>query len=482
MGTERRCPVLVARLVAALLVGVLSGQGYADSWAPWPEQRVVDPHGRYYVVLKRTEERSVVSWRFVERGEGSTPVESARENTRKSFEERNDPPADVSMRAGDSLISEGRLTQRPLHIFVSTSGWGFVVVERHGGIGYGDSVTLIPREGKPVALKLTDIFDADTIAAFTCSVSSIQWYGGAWIDEEEKDLILLSKGGILRVVDLETAEVKSGGEAEVRRGVRCKDPRGLGKALELAVSMDLRGLKDDLLPVLSDEAVTLGPRLRAALLLARSGDETGRSLIVRVAGKPADEPDPSYGEDRRFALEHLPELLGDDAIPLLLKILETEADTRGAPKALATYGPRILGDLERIVREGKGYAPHRAVHAIAAIGSRRAMPLLLRMARHEKSDLANSAVNAAIGLWGTDIADELADMLREGTTQDRRIAGFFAEHRYRDAIPALVTALDRQPKNSSERRRIVKALVFQTGEKLGDDPAAWKKWLDSQRR
>jgi HEAT repeats len=469
---------------AIVLACLLCSEAGGDSWARWGDRRVIDADGRHYVVLKRIPESREISFVFAMAAKGSPSVEAATVDPSESrmarLEGREARQVDLDLRKGDAVLARGRLAHAPLRVLVSAKGLGFVALERHGGIGYGDCVVLVPRDGKAIRkLRLPDLFDTKTIASFPRSTSSINWFRGGWIDEDTGAVVVVGIGRLLRVVRFDSEDVLPGGPEVVLGGLRQLESRGLGLALELSVERNLAGPTARLLEILADEALTLKMRLRAALLLARSGEPRGVAffaITARASGEEAKRQSPS---DRIFVLDHLAEVMGEKALPILLDLIVRDGDEGyGTAGGIARFGERAIPDLERLLLGGLPHVRARAAGALGEIGSRRVMPLLLRAVRDEDEHVANTALNSAIEISGAEVAVELAALLEEGSTQDSRIAGYFEQVSCASAIPALVTALGRQPKGSYERARVLKSLKRRSGQKIGDDPEAWKAWLE----
>ena len=82
-----------------------------------------------------------------------------------------------------------------------------------------------------------------------------------------------------------------------------------------------------------------------------------------------------------------------------------------------------------------------------------------------------------------ELGPRLSPLLAAGSGDDGRIAMFLRQHPSREAMPALVAALERHEadEDGTIRRWIVEALEACAGEKAGTTAAAWRMWLANTR-
>ncbi|GMV38361.1 MAG: hypothetical protein AMXMBFR64_00770 [Myxococcales bacterium] len=118
-----------------------------------------------------------------------------------------------------------------------------------------------------------------------------------------------------------------------------------------------------------------------------------------------------------------------------------------------------------------------AAIAVGKLGVREAVPMLVRAAREPLTDEAQAQVMAAIGGLGS--AEVLPDLEPLIQSRHERLVVLTAEAMGRighpDAADALVSLLDSREKGT--REIAVWALEQVTGELLGQDAAAWRRWL-----
>jgi HEAT repeats len=476
----KRAGSILLICVAVLLPA--AGRALADQWRPFEHQRVVSDNGRYYVVMKPPRSYfGKVDFTIAERGEGSSPVKPVTPR-RWGFRRTKDVPKSDA-RPGDRIHARGVLDHAPLRVFVSSRGRGFVAVERWGAVGHGDAVVIVPLAGKPIRrLKLTDILDEKEIRSFSHSVSSLMWLRGSWLDEKGEQVVLVDEKMRLHLVKLDSAEVERGGAKDIIRGLGESDPRACRLAVDLALKHDVAGAADAIHTVSSASTRDLKTRLHAAQALLRLNDPRGGDLLIKTATAPGRQG--LDREDRNTAIQSLVDVMGERAIPELLRILREDPDAAWA----ATYGLAHLGEkaipiLEQVLLEDK--RPHvrgAAVSALGHIGSRAVRPLLLRAVRDEDLEVAKSATMIATKVGGVDDAEDLLELLEAGTSIDGWLAYHLAGLRYRPAIPAMITALERHRKDPSARGSITRSLERLTGQKIGPDPAAWRDWYVATTR
>ena len=287
------------------------------------------------------------------------------------------PNPDVKVREGDILLGRGKLDRCFGPILISSTGLGFIslnfVHHEFGKPEGGDALAIVSRDGAVrYRKKLTDLFSEKEIQQFFSTVSAVFWYGGGWIDEIRKEVIVA--GGQkrssdktiltpLRTVNLETGEVQETSTSAISRALSNVNRNGLNLALELAAERKLEQAKPDLVKILSDSGLPLEARLRAAVALVSIGDHRGRDLVKELALRRIPRSTvPSGGNDMMtggalsespetvYAIRSLPFVFGDEAAPLLCEVVRrfggyqrlrrAGSDARrdgssGAPSALA---------------------------------------------------------------------------------------------------------------------------------------------------
>jgi hypothetical protein len=84
-------------------------------------------------------------------------------------------------------------------------------------------------------------------------------------------------------------------------------------------------------------------------------------------------------------------------------------------------------------------------------------------------------MDAIVAIGPADLRERLLALLGKGGPHDGRIAQWIEAHPGKDALPALVAALERSPRFSWERKRAIAALKACTGKDHGEDVEAWKR-------
>ena len=457
--------------LAAAAVAVLTAASatLADSWAAFPAQRVVDPTGEFYVVVR--EKDRTVSFVLARRAEGSPRVEPLPSHAKKTPEPAATP---IDVRPGDAVLAGGTLPQSPYQLLVSSEGHGFVALERYGALGGGDAVIVVDAKGKVRVRRTLEQLELDA-SRYRRTVSSLWWLAGGWIDDRAREVVVLAADGEMRAVGLEDGTVRTGRDADLRRAIELPDPRAQALALEVAAERKVEGFATLRASVLADPGRDLAVRLRAARTLAEEGHEEARALLAETAlgrgGRAGSGGEDASEADRRYAVEHLPAALGTDALPHLREILRGPAGPfwNAAQKGFVGLGEKAVPTLIGMLHEDGQSSDYRggAAHALREVGSAEALPALLQAVADPVDYVANAAVNAAIATakaTGKDIDDELVALLARGTTQDGRLAAYFQQVRHPGAAAAVRSALARHPEDSYPYRALTKALAFQTAD------------------
>jgi HEAT repeat protein len=277
---------------------------------------------------------------------------------------------------------------------------------------------------------------------------------------------------------------REGEPKDIARGLAHRSATARDLALELVRDKEIPGVEPALQDLLADADAARSTRLRVAVILAERGDLSGKHVVVEAATIP--KPEDVATADHAYAVENLPAVLGKDALPILREAMRGPANDAWHPAQLAfvRLGEDSVQTLLLMLAERKESPDYRggAAHALGRIGSKSALEGLLAVVGDDDEYTANAAANAAIGIGGADCASALLAHLRRGCTQDGRIAMFFEDVAYRPSIPALIDLLERTKSDDFDRGRALDALKFQTGEDLGDDVKAWRRFWEEEER
>ncbi len=467
-----------AAALAAALAALAPGEAGADSWGPFPDQRVVSSDGRHYAIVREAKEKGVVEFEIHERGGGRPPLEPARESS--SSNPRVKSAAAAVAEPGDPLVGSGVLPHAPLEVLVPNGGKSLVLFENYGRIGSGNCVTVVDREGRiRASARLADLFDSGTIAGFPRSVSSIWWYEGVFLAEEKGVVVLVAAGDLLRAVRLD-----GGVDAAPRPGILIDGILSRGDAtrrLALDVASRLRpeGLASAAARVLSDPSAPLATRARAAVALKAVGDDSGAGTIVEASRKGAPK------EAREYALARLAEFVPrDEALLRFRDAMRGKADDgwSAAQEGFVSIGAAAVPVLRQMLGESGESPDYRggAAHALRRIGSEEAIDDLLAAVADGSEYVANAACNAAIATGGPKLLPGLVDLLARGTTQDARIAHHFKDNPSPAAVPALVAALRRRSDGPPHVKRAIASALEACAPGVrgaGLDADAWERAL-----
>jgi hypothetical protein len=381
MSPEMARKIILCVGTAILLLGE---RAQATSFNPYREARVTDSNGRYYVVVRRREGSKQsfpygpVTLTIAERRAGSPPIIGASAEPMKFgdyFVPTGDP--EIQVRDGDTVHGRVDLDQPPWQIFVSSTGKGIVTIDVYGfndlgpGVGENDLV-IYSIKGEVLHRKArTALFDAETRQRFHRHDGVLFWLGQSWVDEKRDDIVIIGPPTQDEVgprpiltVSLTSGAVRQGSAEVIDRAICERNPEALSAALDLALEMKLAGNKACLPGILEDEKLALYQRLQAAVLLASMGNRLGAGLLTKTAlmgvHEQAGSPKFVHAGEVSYAIEHLPELLGEDALPIL-------SHAAWALERLGEKARPAIPDLEQLARDGDEDAKEFARRALIAI-------------------------------------------------------------------------------------------------------------------
>jgi hypothetical protein len=204
---------------------------------------------------------------------------------------------------------------------------GFVGLDvrgyNYGSLRSGDAVVVVAKDGTVRHRKdLIDLFSEAEVERFFRSAGGVWWCGGGWIDEARKEVVVVSSGmgpgmsgrkRLFRVVSLETGNVRDGTLDLILTALAERNRGAMELALSLAAELRLVAARADLKQILADESLGILDRLGAAFALGALRDRSGSDLMKKAANED--------GPGRSYAIEHLPEVIGDEAGPFLCNLV-----------------------------------------------------------------------------------------------------------------------------------------------------------------
>jgi hypothetical protein len=301
-------------LLTCLAVLVVAGSfmpAAADSWmAPTPKIASSED-GRWYVIVRPKPKFRGSEFLLVKRAEGQParvgPLpESA--------------ATGVSLPKGDKLVARGDC-KTPVKIRCLNGGKGFLLFERYGAVGSGDSIQVRDGAGKVrFSRRLTALFGPERLKTFSSTVSSVWWYEALWIDEVTQDIVVIWRGGkgggVLRVAlgdgkhrDAPATDILT----RIGRGAAAEQIAALEQALEFK----LAGAQEAVGQAFERSTTPPLARVHFAKYLLEQGDDRGKGYLA--AGASSKEL-----EVRQFAVQHLPLALGVGALPMLKAAMRDE--------------------------------------------------------------------------------------------------------------------------------------------------------------
>jgi hypothetical protein len=153
---------------------------------------------------------------------------------------------------------------------------------------------------------------------------------------------------LYRAVDMETGKVSNAPSDVILTALAEANPSALDSALDLAAELRLERARPDLVKILADGAIPLKTRLRAAVALGAMGDRRGSDLVRAAALEKSD--------CREYAIDHVADLLGDNAAIVLCEVMrrgdEDVAEKAVVPMRKVSAGAAVP-PLVALLREGK---------------------------------------------------------------------------------------------------------------------------------
>ena len=366
---------------------------------------------------------------------------------------------------GDVLLARVR-THVPMDLRCLNGGAGFLLFDTYAGVGMGIVLARYDPDGERLwTRELSDFFTPAQIGTFMHTVSSIWWSEGLWVDESRGAAVIAYElsGSKLLEVDLETGKHRPGSPSSLlsRLGKGSREEQVL--ALDLAARLRPPGLLGVAQGHFARTDLAPEARIRLAVLMAAEGDDSGIDYVLQhiAQGQPKAL--------RQFALENLPVVLGEDALPHLREAMRGEADEgwHAAMRGFKALGAKAVPTLIEMVAE-EGASSDSRGGAASVLGdldrlvARPAVPALLEAARTAPEYVANAALNALVEiLRPPELGPQLITLLAAGSNDDGRIALYFQEHPRRDAVRALEVARARHQadENATTREWIDEALA-----------------------
>jgi HEAT repeat protein len=432
-------------IVLLLLLSPAASKAWADSWAPFCNFRKPDATGRYYIVVKKAEgapkdpgRGTPIIFEIGERRAGTPPVTEARDQEEI---DRVIPNPEVRVLDDDTVLGRGKLERCPLYTLVSSTGLGFVGLDvrgyNHGKRRSGDAVVIVNSKGEVRHRKdLVDLFTEGEIYRFLETAGGVWWLGvgGGWIDEQRREVVVVSSNygrdrkplpRLFCIVGLEKGNVRRGSEKDVITALAEENRGALDFALELTAELKLKNGLEHLPKLFENKTLPLATRLRAAVALATLGDARGGDLMTKAALEKS--------EDQSYAVQNLPIVLGDKAAPVLCQ-------------AVKRHGKRC-----QLV----------AWQAMSLVSSKAAVPELIPLLEAKESYTCRTFAAECLGNQGAAAKSAVPNLIKILQVEDQT-DGLLSTHQYaaialgrigpdaKDALPHLIRLAEIHAKDEWE--------------------------------
>lgn len=183
-------------------------------------------------------------------------------------------------------------------------------------------------------------------------------------------------------------------------------------------------------------------------------------------------------------------ILGVDAVPHLIAVGEAGDDILRQQMAdiLGWIGEPAVGPLlESLTVRGRKNKDDRfrrqKVEALGEIGDERATDLVSFMLANDRDWRTRGAAATALG--GIRTPESLRTLVQSMTSEDdsfvlERVAASLGNYPEDSSIESLIAAMQREAARSEIRMAVARACTLSlrriTGERIGNDPSAWRTW------
>jgi len=442
----------------AVVLGVLSAVTSGVPCQDFEDRRVVSPSGRRYAVVR--EAVFDVTFELCERAPGAPPMTAAR----RCFG-REGPGFDIERDPADVVLAEGRCAQHPTDVIVPDRVAGLLLFDYLGFFHPHRVVTWIGADGtERFVLRLREVFGEAELGG---SVNSIgyHWCRNHAFDDAKSALLVVAYSGEVREIAIPAGTVATPDARRLAEFARAGSEAARCLAFDVFAQRPPAATKE-VLPIASgvfhDRSEPMAVRLRAAVALHRAGVKPPAAELF-AAARAGDQPDSM----RSYAVQYLPTVLGEAAIPVLREVVRAGGGDAwngyqvswAAYQALAAIGEPAVPTLLEMLEERDRNSDYRggAVHALAAIRSPSALAALLRVAREHDEYVAAAALDAIVAIRGPSLVADLVALLETAPLLGPRIVSYFEDHPTRAALPAL-DALERVTEGL--QRRCVKDAIL----------------------
>ncbi len=421
------------------VLATAAGSASTDPWGLFLDRRDASASGRRYVLVHQAKGTGI-RFQLCECGPGRLPARSA---TTRDVLAGTAEPLDVAF--GDRVLAAGRIKRLPSDVYVFDKPGGFVLFDTYRRLGKGNVVTYVNDAGNVAFSKtVKDLYGGVPVGAVR-SGFSVGWSRGWFVDERRRSIVVVATGNEFREIAIQDGSTTEPSFLTMlgwlQHGTDATRELMFGVILERPIE-DLKLACSTVIGIAHDPKQPMGLRLRAAIVLSRAGDPATFEKLF-LSSVENDMPLSA----REFAAAHLPEVLGERSVPVLRKLLrDPERSVRRASQnGWVGLGESAVPMLCAMLldKEESALFRHGAAAALWRLKSQASVDPLMQAARGADAFVANMALNAAIHIRAPKLESHLLQMLLAGSTQDTRVALYFAKWPSRAALPALRVARER---------------------------------------
>lgn len=437
-----------------------------DSWMSPRAKVIVSESGRHAVVLVPQGRRAARYSFFAQRGPSEASKDAPLEVpvqellSSKNFER----PRLIGS------TSESTIARR---VVVSDEGHGFVAIGRHGGErGGGKTLMTFDSDGEyQGGWSVEDIEKVGGKTDYPGTVTIISWCRSCWIDEETGEAVMTSTLDQVFVAPLDGSKLRVGGLPELKRGLLQRGDRKQQSALDALAQYDCPELVPEYVK-LTAPTFPMATRLRAARALYKAGDKSAGPLVMGVALQEVADERATIG-DITLALEELHHYASADVVMVLKERLRLVDNDLLEPrtKALGRYGPESAPLLIEMLQEADAPLHYRraAAAALGEAGDAASIDALMGATQDPDQRVALNALRSISSIGGESVGGRLLPLLGTRSHFTGHLLYYFSNHRH-PAAKAKLEAFLATKDADWLRKRIEKAIRFQTGEGEADPP------------
>ena len=194
---------------------------------------------------------------------------------------------------------------------------------------------------------------------------------------------------------------------------------------------------------------------------------------------------PELGEEVHVAAAAaLAELYCEEVAQVAVGVFsQTDIDTRGAVAAelARTKNRKLVAPIKELVEKGRPYDKEKGCEALALIGDKEAIPVLVKASSNSMFSVRVAATQALAVFPSNEAREALCAIVTADTNTGVRAkaADSLAILKDMKSVPSLIKAL--ADKENAVKIAVHRALVAVTGLDVGTDVESWTRWWEKNK-